>query len=134
MPDGATIEEKLRLYFGTPGGDVEHADELYHEDAVLEFPQSGERYEGRAAFTEWRSAYPSEIAFDVLRVTIRHDLAVVELSASYDGGPTTFGVGLMEFIGDRIARERIYIGEGWEPPEWRARWLADAPAETPGWS
>ena len=133
MADRATIEAKLRLYFGTAGGDVEHAAELYHDDAVLEFPQSGERYEGRDVFTAWRGIYPAEIAFTVLRVTIRDDLAVVELSASYDGGPTMYGIGLMEFVDDKIARERIYLGEGWEPPEWRAQWLADRPAETPGW-
>lgn len=134
MVDHAVIADKLRLYFATPGGDVEHAPELYHEDAILEFPQSGERYEGRDGFTEWRSVYPAEVAFDILRVTIRDDLAVVELSARYDGeGPTMFGVALMEFEGDRIARERIYLGEGWEPPQWRAKWLSQRPAETPGW-
>lgn len=134
MVDQATIEAKLRLYFSRPGGDVEHAAELYHEDAVLEFPQSGERYEGREGFTEWRSVYPADVAFDILRVTIRDDLAIVELSAKYDNaGPTMYGVALMEFAGDRIARERIYMGEGWEPPEWRAKWLAGEPAKNPGW-
>lgn len=133
MVDTAVIEDKLRLYFGTPGGDVEHARALYHEDAVLEFPQSGERFEGREGFTQWRSQYPAEVAFEVVRATIRDDLAVVELSASYDGGPRMFGVGLLEFAGDRIARERIYVGEGWAPPDWRAQWRAAVPAETPGW-
>jgi len=127
------IEAKLRLYFGTPGGDVEHAAELYHEDAVLEFPQSGERFEGRGAFTAWRSKYPAEVAFAVLRVTIRDDVAVVELSASYDGGPAMYGVGLLEFEGEFIARERIYIGAGWEAPEWRAPWRSSVSAENPGW-
>ena len=95
-------------------------------------PQSGERFEGRDAFTEWRSQYPAEVAFEVLRVTIRDDLAVVELSASYDGGTTTYGVGLLEFRGDFISRERIYIGEGWEPPDWRAPWRSAAAGRKPG--
>ncbi|MGC5173263.1 nuclear transport factor 2 family protein [Micromonospora sp. DT81.3] len=133
MVDESMIEAKLRLYFGTPGGDVEHATELYHEDAVLEFPQSGERFEGRDAFTAWRSQYPAEVGFEVLRVTIRDDLAVVELSATYDGGPTTFGLGLLEFRQGLISRERIYIGAGWEAPEWRAPWRSAVPAEVPGW-
>lgn len=133
MTNRETIEAQLRLYFGEPGGDVIHAEQLYAPDAVLEFPQSGERYEGRDTFTQWRRQYPAEVAFEVLRVTIRDDLAVVELSARYDGGPRMFGVGLMHFTGDRIAHERIYIGEGWEPPEWRRGWLAERPAETPGW-
>ena len=55
----------------------------------------------RAAFTQWRSQYPAQVSFRVRRVTIRQDLAVVELSASYDGGPTKFGVALLDFRGDK---------------------------------
>ena len=133
MVDSAAVAAKLRLYFGTPGGDVVHAVQLYTDDAVLEFPQSGERYEGRETFTKWRSAYPTDVAFEVLRVTIRDDLAVVEISAGYGGGASMFGVSLLEFDGELICRERIYLGEGWEPPPWRAHLLADRPAESPGW-
>jgi SnoaL-like protein len=122
MADAAVLLDKVRLYFDSPGGDVEHAVELYHDDAVLEFPQSGERFDGRATFTEWRSRYPAEVTFRVRRVTVRDDLAVVELSASYEGGPTMLGVSLLEFRGDRIARERIYVMDGWEAPEWRSAW------------
>jgi hypothetical protein len=129
--DTSALRDKVRLYFESPGGDVEHAAELYHEDAVVEFPQSGERFEGRAAFTEWRSQYPAQVSFHVRRVTIRQELAVVELSASYDGGPTMYGVGLLEFRGDKIARERIYVMEGWDAPEWRAPWRSSTPADPP---
>ncbi len=132
MADEALIREKLRLYFDTPGGDVVHSAELYHDDAVLEFPQSGERFDGRAAFTEWRSQYPSEVAFEVLRTTVRDDLAVVELTASYAGGPPMYGVSIHEFRGDKVARERIYIGEGWDAPEWRAPWRSAQPVDNPG--
>ena len=60
MADEARIREILQRLFEYTGADVERAEELYHEDAVLEFPQSGERFEGRAAFTEWRSNTRSE--------------------------------------------------------------------------
>jgi SnoaL-like domain len=131
MAEEAVLLDKVRLYFESPGGDVEHAAELYHEDAVLEFPQSGERFDGRATFTEWRSRYPAEVSFRLRRVTVRDDLVVVELSASYDGGPTMFGVGLLEFRADKIARERIYVMEGWEAPEWRSAWRSKTPADPP---
>jgi hypothetical protein len=131
MVDESVIHEKLRLYFDTPGGDVEHAQELYQEDAVLEFPQSGERFEGIDNFTEWRSQYPTTVGFRIRRVTVRKDFAVVELTASYDGGPSLHGVALMDFRGDKIVRERIYLGEPWDPPEWRARWRSDTPADPP---
>ena len=58
MADEATVRKIAERFFEFTGADVAHAEELYHEDAVLEFPQSGERFEGRATFTEWRSQYP----------------------------------------------------------------------------
>jgi hypothetical protein len=97
MVDASVLQEKVRLYFESPGGDVVHATELYHEDAAVEFPQSSERFEGRAAFTQWRSQYPAQVSFRVRRVTIRQDLAVVELSASAPRGKLIYDwlVGIM---------------------------------------
>ena len=57
------------------------------------------------------------------------DVWVREVSASYDGGPWMMGVGLLEFDGDRVRRERIYVTEPWEAPAWRARWRAASVAE-----
>lgn len=131
MVDASVLGDKVRLYFETPGGDVVHAVELYHEDAVVEFPQSGERFEGRETFTQWRSQYPAQVSFRVRRATISQDLAVVELSASYDDGPTMYGVALLDFRGDKIARERIYVMDGWPAPEWRAPWRSATPADPP---
>jgi hypothetical protein len=63
--------------------------------------------------------------------TAREDLVVVEVSASYNGGPWQYGVQLLEFRDDKVARERIYVTEGWEAPEWRAPWRSDTPADPP---
>ena len=135
MADEATIRRLLERYFEFVGADVERAEELYHDDAVLEFPQSGERFEGRATFTEWRSQYPvgaGEMRYRILRQTVRDDFAVTELLASYDEGENwVFGVQLADFRGDRIIRERIYVAEGWDAPEWRARWRSATPADPP---
>jgi hypothetical protein len=38
---------------------------------------------------------------------------------------------LLEFRDDRVARERIYIMEGWEAPDGRAPWRAETPADPP---
>jgi ketosteroid isomerase-like protein len=128
------VLEIVRRYFEFAGADVERAEEIYHDDAVLEFPQSGERFEGVATFTEWRRQYPADVAqvrYRLRRVTARVDLAVVELTASYDGESWLQGVQLLEFRDDKVARERIYVTEAWEAPEWRARWRADTPADPP---
>ncbi len=29
----------------------------------------------------------------------------------------------MEFRDDKVIRERIYFGEPWAPPAWRAQWV-----------
>jgi hypothetical protein len=130
MADHSVLRDKVRLYFETRGGDVVHASELYHDGAVLEFPQSGERFVGRAEFTEWRSRYPAAVDYQLQRVTVRDDLVVVELTANYGGGPTMYGVALLEFRDDKIAWERIYVMEGWQAPEWRARWRSDTAASS----
>lgn len=134
MADESRVLEIVRRYFEFAGADVERAEEIYHEDAVLEFPQSGERFEGVATFTEWRRQYPADLTqvrCRLRRVTARVDLAFVELTASYDGESWLQGVQLLEFRGDKVARERIYVTEAWEAPEWRARWRADTPADPP---
>ena len=104
MPDQSVVLDQVRRYWEYPGADVDRADELYHDDAVLEFPQSGERFEGVANFTEWRRQYPADVRYRVRRVTAREDLVVVEVSASYNGGPWQFRVQLLEFRGDKVAR------------------------------
>ncbi|GAB3306584.1 hypothetical protein GCM10027451_14040 [Geodermatophilus aquaeductus] len=105
-------------------GDEDRASEIYTEDAVVEFPQSGERFEGVANFREWRRDYPAQVDLEVVRVRGRDDFWVVEMRARYDGGPWSYGPAVYEFRGALVARETIYVAEGWEAPEWRARWRA----------
>ena len=131
MPDQAAVHEMVTRYYEDAGLDVDRAHEIYHPDAVLEFPQSGERFEGVANFKEWRRRYPAEVRFRVRRVTAREDFAVVEVDVSYDDGPWMYGVQLLEFRGDKVVRERIYAGEAWEAPDWRAPWRSDTPADPP---
>jgi hypothetical protein len=110
MPDRSVLLGKVQRYLEYPGADVDRADEIYHDDAVLEFPQSGERFEGVANFTEWRRRYPAEVRYRVRRITARDDLVVVELSVSYDGGPWQLGVQLLEFRDDKVARADLRYG------------------------
>ena len=55
-----------------------------------------------------------ELKFHTRRVTHRADLVVVENLISYDGAPWMYTVSVMEFGGDRVAHERIYIMDGWD--------------------
>lgn len=105
-------------------GDEKRAHEVYHDDAVLEFPQSGERFEGVPNFLEWRAGYPANVDLVIHAVRGGGDVWCMEVGVRYDGGPWNFGVSVHEFRGDRIARETIYYAEPFEAPEWRAKWRA----------
>lgn len=81
-----TVPELVRQHWEHLGTDVDRAHAMYHEDAVLEFPQSGERFEGLANFREWRRRYPASLRFKLRRVTAREDL-VADLRHGALGGP-----------------------------------------------
>jgi len=121
MDDGALLRA-LKRHWEYAGRDEDLSHEIYHEDAVLEFPQSGERFEGVANFREWRRQYPAWLQFHTRRITHRDDLVVVENLISYDGAPWMFSVNLLEFRDDKVAHERIYIMDGWDAADWRAPW------------
>ena len=89
--------------------DAEISHELYHDDAVLEFPQSGERFEGVATFRSWRERYPGPTVFRLRRLTGSGTVWVREVSVSYDGGPEMLGVALLEFDG---VKERVDRASG----------------------
>ncbi len=121
----------LKRHWDYSGKDEDVASEIYHDDAVLEFPQSGERFEGVENFREWRRQYPASLNFHTRRITHRDDLVVVENLISYNHSPWMFTVNVLEFRGDRVAHERIYIMDGWEPAEWRTPWRAEDRADAP---
>jgi ketosteroid isomerase-like protein len=121
--DASTVKAMLEQQF-EHAGDPVRSHEMYHEDAVLEFPQSGERFEGVENFREWRSQYPAEVSFELGEIRGADDVWVVELTITYGQGPRNFGVSVLEFRNGKIARETIYVTEGFEAPEWRAQWRA----------
>jgi SnoaL-like domain len=114
----ALIERSL----GQVGGDNDIAHGMYQDDAVLEFPQSRERFEGLESFREWRSQYPADIEFEIRNLRGDGDVWVAESAIRYGGGPWQPGVSILEFRGDKVAHETIYVTESSEAPEWRARW------------
>jgi hypothetical protein len=122
--DEAERRAQIKRSLDHIGTDNAIAHEIYHDDAVLEFPQSGERFEGLENFREWRSRYPANLDFEVRSLRGAGDVWVAESSIRYDGGPWQPGVTILEFRGDKVVRETIYVTEPWEAPEWRAHWRA----------
>lgn len=114
----------LKRHFEYAASDPDLAHDMYRDDAVLEFPQSGERFVGVANFREWRSGYPASTSFEIREVRGAGDLWIAEGTITYDDGPRNLAVSILELRGEKIARESIYVSEGWDAPEWRARWRA----------
>jgi hypothetical protein len=104
------------------GRDLDTTHEMYHDDAILEFPQSGERFIGKQSFLTWRKQYPSKVKYTIRGITGHGDLWVLELLVTYDGSAPMFGVGIVRFRGDRIARETVYAMASFDAPAWRREW------------
>jgi ketosteroid isomerase-like protein len=100
--------------------DVEH--DIYREDALLEYPQSGERIRGRRNIQASRAAQSNRKRFTVRRVIGNGDLWVTEFILAYDGQPS-HSVSVMEFLDGKVARETQYFGDPFEPGPSRAQWV-----------
>jgi SnoaL-like domain len=99
--------------------DFETEHLIYHEDAVLDYPQSGERTRGRRNIQAQRSSQPNKKRFTVRRIIGSGDLWVTEYVLTYDGKPS-YTVSIMEFRGEKVARETQYFADPFEAPASRA--------------
>jgi ketosteroid isomerase-like protein len=99
--------------------DFETEHLIYHEDAVLDYPQSGERTRGRHNIQAQRSSQPNKKRFTVRRIIGSGDLWVTEYVLTYDGKPS-YTVSIMEFRGDKVARETQYFADPFPAPASRA--------------
>ena len=100
--------------------DVEH--DIYQEDALLEYPQSGERIRGRNNIQASRIAQPNAKRFSVRRIIGAGDLWITEFILSYDDSPS-YSVSIMEFRDGKVARETQYFGDPFAPGPSRAQWV-----------
>lgn len=122
----ADIRRLLLEHYRNAGVDEAKANEIYHDDAILDFPQGGERIRGRANIHAFRSAYPSDVLITSRRIVGTGSLWVHEGTIAYGTAPS-HTVAIIEFRGDKVAHETIYIGDAWEPPAWRAQWVEPIP-------
>ncbi len=118
-----TIRSALDQHWvASDSGDFETEHRIYHDDAVLEYPQSGERTRGRCNIQNQRASQPSKKRFTVRRIIGGGDLWITELILTYDGKPS-YTVSIMEFKGDKVTRETQYFSDPFVAPAWRAQWV-----------
>jgi hypothetical protein len=101
-------------------GDSETEHRLYAEDAILDYPQSGERFVGRSTIAEQRGGNPADRHFRLRRVLGSGSVWVSECVITYDGAPTN-SVSIMEFNDGFVAHETQYFADPFEAPAARAQ-------------
>jgi hypothetical protein len=111
-----------RYWKATVDLDLDKAHEIYHDDVIVEFPQSGERIFGERNLYELRAHYPAKLSFKILRTRGKENLWITELIITYDGRPVNV-VSIMEFKDGKIVHETHYYADPFEPPEWRSQWV-----------
>ena len=111
-----------RHWAASDASDFEAEHLIYHEDAVLEYPQSGERTRGRRNIQNQRASQPSKKRFTIRRILGGGDLWITEFILTYDGKPS-YTVSIMEFRDDKVVRETQYFADPFAAPASRAQWV-----------
>lgn len=119
MDDQAIRAALERHWQASDASDFEAEHDIYRDDAVLDYPQSGERIRGRRNIQESRRVQPNTKRFTVRRMIGGGDLWVTEFMLSYDGVPS-YTVSIMEFRDGRVARETQYFADRFDPSASRA--------------
>ena len=116
----ATLERTIAAMFA---GDIDLATEAMADDAVVDWPQSGERIVGRQACSLVYKNYPGgSPSYELRRISGSGDLFVVEAVGQY-GADTSYMTSIIEFRDGRIVKQTDYFGSPFAAPAWRAQWV-----------
>jgi hypothetical protein len=94
-----------RHWAASEAGDDDAEDEIYHDDAVLEYPQSGERIRGRLAIRTTRGLLPNK-HFTIRRVLGHGDLWLPNISSVMLGSRPTQSVSWSSGMGS-LSRDAV---------------------------
>jgi ketosteroid isomerase-like protein len=124
----AQIREALNSHWhASATGDVQTEHDIYEDDAICDYPQSGERIHGRNNLQALRSHHPGKPSgFAVRRMLGKGDLWVTEYTIVYKG-QQAYTVSIMEFRGTKVVHETQYFADPFEAPAWRSQWVQRIP-------
>ena len=112
-----------RHWAASAAGDQDAEHDIYHDDAICEYPQSGEIIRGRHNLQALRSHHPGRPSgFVVRRIVGEGSLWVTEYVISYESA-SMHTVSIMEFRDGKVAQETQYFAEPFAAPAWRAQWV-----------
>jgi ketosteroid isomerase-like protein len=104
-------------------GDVDGMDAVFHEDAVMEWPQSGERIVGGDDRRSVYRSFPQLPKITPRRLIGEGDLWVAEATLDYGDGAIYQTVFIFELRDGKIAKETAYWTQPFPAPEWREAWV-----------
>jgi hypothetical protein len=119
MDDRTTRLALQRHWDASDAGDFDAEHDIYRDDAILDYPQSGERLRGRRNILQSRFVQPNRKRFTVRRIVGGGDLWVTEFVLSYDGAPS-YTVSIMEFRDGKVVHETQYFADPFDPAPSRA--------------
>lgn len=129
MGDDGLLAALRQHWAASDANDFDDEHRIYRDDAILEYPQSGERLRGRQNIQASRAAQPNAKRFTVRRIIGGGNVWVSELVLTYDGQPF-YVVSVMEFEDGEVVRETQYFGEAFDPGPSRAQWVEQMGAES----
>jgi len=121
------IRAALDLHWSaSAAGDVNTEHDIYADDAICDYPQSGERILGRANLQALRGHHPGKPSgFNIRRLLGNGALWVTEYTIVY-AGRSAFTVSIMEFRDGKVVHETQYFADPFEAPAWRKQWVQQA--------
>jgi hypothetical protein len=124
----ADIQARIQQHWdASESGDIDTEHAIYAADAILDYPQSGERFRGRSRIQAQRGGHPAERHFNVRRILGGGDLWVSEVVITYDGVPTC-SVSVMEIADGLVTHETQYFADPFPAAPGRAALAEPIPA------
>ena len=118
------LREALQAHWtASAAGDADAEHAIYADDAICDYPQSGERILGRSNLQALRSHHPGKPSgFNIRRILGAGELWITEYTITYHG-QASYTVSIMEFRGGKVVHETQYFADPFEAPAWRAQWV-----------
>jgi ketosteroid isomerase-like protein len=107
--------------------DFRAAAELFHDNYLLEWPQSGERVRGRDNFAAVNENYPAggRWVFTIQRLIAEGSEVASEVSVT-DGTIVARVITFSTVRDGKILRQTEYWPDPFQPAPWRAQWVERA--------
>jgi ketosteroid isomerase-like protein len=117
--------------------DWDHLGDYIAQDAVWDYPQSGERFRGlsniRAQLEEviGGTSYALTPTYTLVAVDGSGDRGTAVVRVRYPDGSRWWAVNLYRLRDGKVTRTRVFFAPEFEPPDWRAPYREPETPVTP---